>query len=74
MQSWWYIQLSIFFYQNSFTVTLLRQPIKTLSVFYHVIIQAYPQLMGSLCVKFHDCMCKGKEIAYQLPFSVIYTF
>ena len=27
--------------------------------------------MWSLCVKFHDCMCKGKAIMCQLPFSVI---
>ena len=33
--------------------------------------QAYCGLINSLCAKFHDCMCKGKAIMYQLLFSVI---
>ena len=52
---------------------LLRQPIQTVQVYYNDITMkgAYHGLMWSLCVKFHDCMCDGKAIMCQLPFSVI---
>ena len=33
----------------------------------------YPQLMGSLCVKFHEDRCKGKAVMHQKPFSVTFA-
>ena len=36
--------------------------ILTCDLFDCKINRAHPQLMKSLCVKFHDCRCKGKAI------------
>ena len=33
--------------------------------------KAHPQIMGSLCVKFHDYRCENKAIMPHKPFSVI---
>ena len=39
--------------------------------FDHEIKRAYSKLVGSLYVKFHDDMCKGKAIMQHKLFSVI---
>ena len=55
------------------TNTLRGNQFKISKFFNHEItdLRAYPWLMWSLWMKFHDCMCKGKAIMSQLLFSVI---